>query len=653
MYGIEVGVVAGLYYGAGRAGLHLAYLHGSVTALWPPVGVGVAALVILGPGVWPGVVIGDLLLADFSTPWGTVVGQTVGNTLEVVVAAVLFLRLAQRRIGLERVWDVLALVACAAVGTLISALFGVTSLRLGDVISAHEFGSVFRTWWLADFSGALVFTPLILVWAARASWRMPRVRLAEAVLLLTVLIVLIEVPSQRDVPYIVFPVLIWAALRFGPFGAATSLAITSSLTVWNTAHGSGPFLRASITHSVLASQLFVAVAALTSLILAAVTAERTASERAQQALTDEQAALRRIATLVAGEAASDRVFEQVTVEAAQTLGASAASLARFDDGGTVTFVGGWSENGRLAYPVGSRVPVEETGVLAEIRKSGRPERIDDYEGRAPQIVERLTSFGYGSASAAPIRVGGQVWGALVAAAPEHEPLPPGSERRLADFAELVAQALANADAYMKLAASRIRIVEAGDTERRRLERNLHDGAQQRLVSLAVQLRLIKASLRKDPASAEALVEEADAELDQALGELRELARGIHPAVLTERGLATALHALAERAPIPIELTQIPEARLPGSVEAAIYYVVAEAITNVAKYAQATRATVEVERSNGFATAVVTDDGVGGAEPVPGSGLAGLADRVEALGGRLQIDSTAGRGTQLSAKIPCD
>ena len=653
MYGIEVGVVAGLYYGAGRAGLHLAYLHGTVTALWPPVGVGVAALVILGPGIWPGIVIGDLLLADFSTPWGTIVGQTVGNTLEVVVAAMLFRRLTQKRIALERVWDVLALVACAALGTLISAVFGVVSLRLGDVIKADEFGSVFRTWWLGDFSGALVFTPLILVWAARRTWRMPRLQLIEAVLLLTVLIVLIEVPSQRDVPYIVFPVLIWAALRFGPFGAATSLAITSSLTVWNTAHGSGPFLRASITHSVLASQLFVAVAALTSLILAAVTAERTASERAQQALTDEQAALRRIATLVAGEAASDRVFEQVTVEAAQTLGASAASLARFDDGGTVTFVGGWSENGRLAYPVGSRVPVEETGVLAEIRKSGRPERIDDYEGRAPQIVERLTSFGYGSASAAPIRVGGQVWGALVAAAPEHEPLPPGSERRLADFAELVAQALANADAYMKLAASRIRIVEAGDTERRRLERNLHDGAQQRLVSLAVQLRLIKASLRKDPASAEALVEEADAELDQALGELRELARGIHPAVLTERGLTTALHALAERAPIPIELTQIPEARLPGSVEAAIYYVVAEAITNVAKYAQATRATVEVERSNGFATAVVTDDGVGGAEPVPGSGLAGLADRVEALGGRLQIDSPAGRGTQLSAKIPCD
>jgi signal transduction histidine kinase len=497
-----------------------------------------------------------------------------------------------------------------------------------------------------------VFTPLILVWAARRTWRMPLMQLTEAVLLLTVLIVLIEVPSQRDVPYIVFPVLIWAALRFGPFGAATAVAITSSLTVWNTAHGSGPFVRASITHSVLASQLFVAVAALTSLILAAVTAERAASERAQQALTDEQTALRRIATLVAAEAASDRVFEQVTVEAAQTLGASAASLARFDEDGTVTFVGGWSDTGRLAFPVGSRVPVEETGVLAEIQKTGRPERIDDYEGRAPAIVERLSSFGYDSAGAAPIRVGGQVWGALVAAASGGEPLAPGSERRLADFAELVAQALANADAYRKLAASRVRIVEAADTERRRLERNLHDGAQQRLVSLALRLRMIKASLRKDPESAEALLAEADTELDHALEELRELARGIHPAVLTDRGLEAAIRALAERAPIPVELARLPEDRLPDSVEAAIYYLVAEAITNVAKYAQATCASVAVERSNGFATVVVRDDGIGGAEPVPGSGLVGLADRVEALGGRLHIESPPGRGTQLTAEIPC-
>ncbi|MGN6170231.1 MAG: MASE1 domain-containing protein, partial [Solirubrobacteraceae bacterium] len=320
-YAVEVAVVAGLYYGAARAGLHLAYLNGAVTALWPPVGVGIAALVILGPGVWPAIVVGDLLVADFSTPLGTVLGQTVGNTLEVVVAAVLFRRLAARQTDLERVRDVLTLVVCAAIGTLISAVFGVVSLSLGSVIGAAEFGSVFRTWWLADLTGALVFAPLILVWAGVQSSALPRMRMLEGALLLAVLVVLVEVPSQSDVPYIVFPVLIWAALRFGPVGAATAVAITSCLTVWNTAQGSGPFLRESLTHSLLASQLFVAIAALTSLVLAAVTAERSTSQHAQEGLTAEQAALRRIATLVASEAASDNVFEQVATEAARAVGA--------------------------------------------------------------------------------------------------------------------------------------------------------------------------------------------------------------------------------------------------------------------------------------------------------------------------------------------
>jgi signal transduction histidine kinase len=319
----------------------------------------------------------------------------------------------------------------------------------------------------------------------------------------------------------------------------------------------------------------------------------------------------------------------------------------------VGFVAGWSESGTLAFPVGSRFPLEGTGVLAAVRATGEPQRIDRYEDRAGEVVERFTSFGYGSATAAPVKLGGQIWGALVAAGPRDAPLPAGSERRLADFAELVAQALANADAYRKLAASRARIVEATDTERRRLERNLHDGAQQRLVSLALQLRMIRATLRRDPESAEMLLSEADGELEQALEELRELARGIHPAVLTERGLAAALHALAQRAPVPVDLTRIPDGRLPDSIEAAIYYLVSEAITNVAKYAHATRASVAVERSNGIATVVVSDDGVGGADAGRGSGLVGLADRVEALGGRLHVESPPGRGTQLSAEIPCD
>ena len=653
-YLIEVGVVTGLYYGAARAGLHLAYLHGSVTAVWPPVGVGIAALVIGGPRLWPGIVAGDLLVADFSTPWGTVLGQTVGNTLEVLVAALLFLRLARGRARFERVWDVLALVVCAAVGTLISATFGAVSLRLGHVIKAGEFGSVFRTWWLGDFSGALVVAPLGLVWATRRSWRLPGGRAAEGALLLAVLIALLELPSQQDVPYIVFPVLIWAGLRFGPTGAATAVAIASGLTVWNTAQGSGPFVRASITHSLLASQLFVSVAALTSLVLAAVTAERSTSEEAQRELAAEQAALRRIATLVAGDPKPDHVFEEVTAEAAQTLGATAASLARFDPNDTVTFIGAWSQTGALAFPVGSTMTLDTDGVLAAVRRTGEPRRIERYDRAAGRLAERMATFGYGSAAAAPIRLGGSVWGALVATATHDAPFPPDTELRLADFADLVAQALANADAYRKLAESRARIVEVADNERRRLERNLHDGAQQRLVSLALQLRLVKNAVGRDAAAADSLLTQADDELEHALDELRELARGIHPATLTTHGLHTAITALTDRAPIPVEVTRIPAERLPEAVEVAIYYLVAEAITNVAKYAQATRATVAVERSagNGHVTVAVEDDGVGGADPENGTGLVGLTDRIEALGGRFDIESPRGRGTRLTAAIPC-
>ena len=291
LLGVSIGLLAALYYGAAKIGLRLAYLHGSVTALWPPVGVGIAALVLYGTRLWPGIVIGDLLVGDYSTPMGTVLGQTVGNTLEVVVAALLLRRLIGVRTGLERVGDVFALVAAAAVGTLISATFGAASLRLGDVIPSDQFPEVWRTWWLSDFSGALVVTPLILTWATRGWQGFGRWQLLEGAALLTILVLLAELPSQRDVPYVVFPVLIWAALRFGPRGAATALVVVSGLTVWNTAHNAGPFVRESITDSLLSSQLFLATAALTALVLAAVTAERT---RADEALRANEERLRSV-----------------------------------------------------------------------------------------------------------------------------------------------------------------------------------------------------------------------------------------------------------------------------------------------------------------------------------------------------------------------
>jgi signal transduction histidine kinase len=204
----------------------------------------------------------------------------------------------------------------------------------------------------------------------------------------------------------------------------------------------------------------------------------------------------------------------------------------------------------------------------------------------------------------------------------------------------------------ELRASRERMLRIGLEERRRLERNLHDGAQQRLVSMALNIRLARAKLNEDPLAAEQLLASAGSELESALEELRELARGIHPAVLTDRGLATALETLANRAPVPVELGDLPDERLPEAVELAAYFVVAEALTNVAKYSEASHATVQVERDNGRVLVEVADDGVGGADPDRGTGLRGLADRLAVLEGRLEVDSEQGHGTTVRARIPC-
>ena len=657
-YGISVALVAVAYYLAGRIGLELAYLNGAVAALWPPAGLGLAVLFLFGVRLWPGIVIGDLWLGDYSTPLGTVLGQTVGNTLALILAALLLRRLTGGRGELDRVVDVLALVACALLAALVSAAFGPLALRLGDVIPADELGRVFRTWTLGDACGVLVVAPVLLTWAAGGVKGIRRRELVEGAIVLGALVALAELPPQRDVPYVVFPVLLWAALRFGPRGAATATFVVCSIAVWNTAQNDGPFVRESLTDSLLSTQLFIAAAALTSLLLAAVTAERTraaralgAAEETQRALTDEQTALRRVATLVAAKAPPRRVFEQVTEEVGRLLGLPAASVMQLDGSQRAHVAGGWSEDGRLLFPVGATLELDGDTVVAKVLRTGRPQRVERYEEASGMLAEAVRSFGYRAAVAAPVTVAGRLWGVLVGVTASDDPLPVGLERKLCDFADLVAQALANADAYEKLAASRTRIVEVADAERRRLERNLHDGAQQRLVSVALQLNMVAARLESDPGSARKLLANAQEDLGQGLAELRELARGIHPVVLTERGLGPALDALLARAGVPVEIAALPGERLSPAVEAAAYYVIAEAVTNVGRYAGASHATVSVGRSDGTATVVVSDDGIGGADPAAGSGLRGLAARVEALDGHLDVDSPPGRGTRITAEMP--
>jgi signal transduction histidine kinase len=372
-------------------------------------------------------------------------------------------------------------------------------------------------------------------------------------------------------------------------------------------------------------------------------------EAEQRRLADEQAALRRVATLVAADTPPEQVFGTVTEEVCRLLGIPSAVLERFESASTATIVARYGE--RLSeFEVGMVIELEEGLASTQVLRTGLPARVNSYEGVPGEIGERVRALGVGYAVAVPITLAGATWGSLVATFGADEREPPHTERRLQAFAELVSLGLASAHARDELAASRLRIVEAADAERRRLERNLHDGAQQRLVGLSVALRLAEAKVPPGSEEVEELLGVAGEQLTEALTELRELAQGIHPAVLTERGLKAALEVLAARAPLPVALdVRLPQ-RLPEPVEAAAYYVASEALANVVKHSRAGSARLRAQQLDGRAVIEIEDDGAGGADP-EGSGLFGLRDRVETLDGRLRIESPPGRGTLVQAELP--
>lgn len=369
-----------------------------------------------------------------------------------------------------------------------------------------------------------------------------------------------------------------------------------------------------------------------------------------QALAREQSALRRVELLVARDEEPERVFEAVCEEVGGVLGVQTVNLVRFEDSGTATVVGVWADRDAPEFPMASDLPLDGHTVAPLILRSGRPARVDSYDGLEDELAQRLRVVGIRSAVGAPIVVAGQLWGAVIAASGRTHDLPADAEERITGFAQLITDALASADAREQLAASRARILQAGYEERRRLGRDLHDGAQQALVSAVINLQLAQKRWDREPARARVLVDTALEHAHTAMGELRDLASGIHPSVLTDRGLVAAIETLASRSPVPVELEADLDGRLPMPVETTAYFVVAEALTNMAKYARASHAVVGVQVADGRLEVDVRDDGVGGADASAGSGLRGLADRLSALQGALHVCSPAGGGTHVHAQI---
>ncbi|HEY6760870.1 MAG TPA: GAF domain-containing protein [Baekduia sp.] len=383
--------------------------------------------------------------------------------------------------------------------------------------------------------------------------------------------------------------------------------------------------------------------------LVATAIANTESRAGLAQLADEQASLRRVATLVAREAPPEEVFATVTDELERILGLDTSAMSRFDPDGMRTVV---AISGRLReyFPVGNREKLEGRNISTVVFETGRAARIDSFEDATGPLGVALRKLGMRQAVGAPIVVEGRLWGAMIAASSARQPLPADTEARLGSFTDLVAMAVSNSQARTELAASRARIAVAADETRRQIRRDLHDGAQQRIVHTVVELKLALRALRDgDPGGVE-LVAEALTHAEQANFELRQLAHGVLPTALVDGGLRAGIEALVSPASVPVSL-DVAVDRLPAGVEATAYFVISEALTNVLKHAHADRASVAVRAEDGLLRVEVRDDGIGGADPEHGSGLIGLSDRVGALGGTLQLSSPAGGGTTLLIRLP--
>ena len=482
-YAVRLLALVATYYGAAHLGYALRFSGPVAAIVWLPVGVGIAFLYLGGVSLWPGVLAGDLLVNNYSAlPLGSAVGQSLGNVLEVVVATVLLRRLIRGEPPLGSAGSIARMLFALAAGTAVSATLGSLSLRIGGVIDLASVPTVWRTWWLGDSCGALLVVPLAIAWYPPPLRRPAPRAFVEAALPLAAVVALstLAFASRSSPAYVVFPGLIWAALRGGRRGATLAIATVVSFAIWSSTHDTGPFMLHSMRFTILETQLFIVVTAVSTLFLAAVVSERK--------------------------------------------------------------------------------------LLAE-----------------------------------------------------------------------------------HLAASRARLVEAARIERRRLQRDLHDGAQQRLTALALRVGL--AADAAIPADTAAALEGVESELVLAIDELREIAQGLHPSTLTQSGLRAAIRAIAAGSPVPVELVALPPERLDPSAETTAYYVVAEAVANAHKHAGASSIGIGVTASNGALNVEVSDDGRGGASERRGAGLEGLRDRVEAVGGTFAVDSEPERGTRVTAAIP--
>ena len=674
-YVIGIIGLAIIYHLAARLGLQMAYVQQNTSPVWPPSGIALAALLLAGIRYWPGITLGVVLGSVFTgAPLGLSLGFGVGNTLEAVIATLLLTKYFGFDVGIRRVRDVVGLVAASICGTSVSAAIGVTTLILSHNAPISAFLSLGSVWFIGNFLGCLVITPLILTWArflsTRSTHRWSRSSIVEIAVFVTLLVFAslsifgnrsgTDVVNQALI-YVIFPFIIWAALRMGPVGAASTVFIVSSVAIWGTTRGLGPFASMPIHDSLILLQTFTGVVALISLMLAAASAERRRAEGILRRQVDELAALNDVGKQFLENIDKQALYQSICRSAVESFALSTAWIHLTDPIDLHT-------QPAAAHPqdLGDQVPaffaaspdLEQN--LRAVMRTCQPSLIAsgiDFHQHWP--MRSLTTF--------PLMYGKELLGLLTVGSRDATHLSHEQMLLVQSFANLAAAAIQNAWLFdeVRLANEQLhalshRLMEVQEVERMHLSRELHDASSQALAALMVNLGL----LDRD-AESPALVRSHSADLRRiatgVLDSLRAAAVKLRPALLDHLGLVMALEQYIEEfnrqyhLDVQFETVGLDAARLPGDLETALFRIVQESLTNVALHARASRVDVLLNRRNGSLVLTVEDDGVG-FDPVQPArpnrlGLIGMRERVEMLGGKLLVESAPGKGTMISVEVP--
>ena len=650
----------------------MAYVQVNTSPVWPPAGIALAALLLFGLDLWPGVVLGVFvgsLLTD--APLNLAFGMTIGNTLEAVVGALLLRRVFQFHNTLDRIQDVIALVLVSFLSTTLSATGGTLTLMLTGNGSWSAFGAIWITWWIGDLLGALVITPLLLVWLTPSgftgNWRLYLEVIAATVLLsgVTWYVFSNNPPTgilHQALLYVIFPFIIWVSLRFNQRGAAIAVFIVSGIAIWNTIQSQGPFSYESLNDSLVLLQTFMAVVSLISLILAATTMERQKSAVALRQKVEDLATLNKASETFLG------AFDQTSIY--QTI--CQLAVSRFEVGAAWIEIADWTTSG-FTPKAAEGIALEKLDVLqADWEAVSDCSPLDSVIVKTIDVKKRSGTYieiPFTTFAEFPIAFGTQRLGSLKLLSKDLDFFTQDRQLLIQSFANLAAVTIQNSwllesvrRGNEQLHALSQRLMKAQEEERLHLSRELHDESGQLLAALSVELGLLERDTDKGPKKdVKAHISALKRITDEIQNNLHKLAVLLRPASLDHLGLVTALQQYVSEfsrqydIKVEYEATGMTERRLPNDVETAVFRIVQESLTNVVLHAQASRVDILLNRHNDHLIAVVEDNGVGftqTANPLEDHlGLFGMRERIEMLNGHFTIESSPGKGTTVKVEVP--